>query len=956
MSKTAPEENILSQIDDKEKNHSHNIRDNNISSISSTTLEDEQRNIPYNDDRESDDLTESRSVQSDKTDNRSCDRESVASDRESVAGDRESVASDRESVASDRESVASDRESVASDRESVASRTENYKQTTIDRDSEPDTDVQPTKRRQQTQYHAAPIIEDSDSIENALDNERSDNSVEQVEDRNINNFHADENTKLRSCFKKEKGPAKKAVNFVEKQGSDDLNNILSTPRSPPRSPRPLYEEPIRSTATELESTKPVRGRTTAFNWNTTFNAMSRPTGRNTKIGGVMGGAPPPARGRVSLHTQKLNKTDIEMLRLLDTEHKENTVKAKSFRKKNGLGDDLGDVEIHDSDEEDEDELAHRQEVIIRSIIDKPATKWYIIHPEVSHLMIWWKTLITITLIALVTVTPYEIAFGYQQSLQLPVQGWFYYNRILDLIFIIDFILNFITMVPQLDGSYVSDPKLIRKHYFQGYFPTDAISLLPWDLVALYIGKDRENTYEQHPISLIKCLRCIRVTRLILIIKHLRSQASLHHGSSQQKLRLMESVGRLVLVAHWGACLFGLIGTLQRGIEITWISTLAQTEAFEDHAPTGVDLYFSALYWSIYSITSVGYGDITPTNTIERAFCCCMLIIFAGFWASVLGTATVIMQSLDHASTEFYKKLDFVNATMKSQKFDKDTERRIRTFIVRKHTMQGSKNIVDIMSALSPVLQNEVAMKLYGNLLCKIPYFSRISTSCLKMFVLALDQTMHAQTEKFGWIWTLYVLIQGSCIRNATNQITSLGTIWGEDFVLKDISLTENPQAYALTYCEVMELPRNSLYEVASHFPELEIRVRRYCVCTAVRRGILREAFNKQMEYNKTGRSSQDDSTQNGRIAPSDAKRTNVLKRVTNFVGEVNFGPPSQVGRRPSEPEMERKTTVARSNAAIRRSLSPVRAMQQAGRTRNTGTMDPGLDMEMDMLNEFNSNF
>ncbi|EGB03629.1 hypothetical protein AURANDRAFT_9604, partial [Aureococcus anophagefferens] len=48
-------------------------------------------------------------------------------------------------------------------------------------------------------------------------------------------------------------------------------------------------------------------------------------------------------------------------------------------------------------------------------------------------------------------------------------------------------------------------------------------------------------------------------------------------------------------------------------------------------------YIAALYFSVYTLTSIGYGDITATNPTE--FCVATFFIFFGsfFWAYTIGS-------------------------------------------------------------------------------------------------------------------------------------------------------------------------------------------------------------------------------------------------------------------------------------------------------------------------------
>ena len=58
------------------------------------------------------------------------------------------------------------------------------------------------------------------------------------------------------------------------------------------------------------------------------------------------------------------------------------------------------------------------------------------------------------------------------------------------------------------------------------------------------------------------------------------------------------------------------------------------------------IYSACLYWAITTITSVGYGDITPQNADEMRFCTFFLLVGSILWAYIIGNACGIASSLD----------------------------------------------------------------------------------------------------------------------------------------------------------------------------------------------------------------------------------------------------------------------------------------------------------------------
>lgn len=81
---------------------------------------------------------------------------------------------------------------------------------------------------------------------------------------------------------------------------------------------------------------------------------------------------------------------------------------------------------------------------------------------------------------------------------------------------------------------------------------------------------------------------------------------------------------IILITHIAACAWHYVGLLNvRENEATsWLTTqgLLHEEWYIQ--------YMSSFYWSIVTVMTVGYGDITPQNYLERCFCL-FIILFGG---------------------------------------------------------------------------------------------------------------------------------------------------------------------------------------------------------------------------------------------------------------------------------------------------------------------------------------
>jgi hypothetical protein len=65
--------------------------------------------------------------------------------------------------------------------------------------------------------------------------------------------------------------------------------------------------------------------------------------------------------------------------------------------------------------------------------------------------------------------------------------------------------------------------------------------------------------------------------------------------------------------------------------------------------TNMEIYMLSLYWTITTITTVGYGDISGTNSIERIFCSIIMLIGVISFSYANGSLSSILTTYDSSS-------------------------------------------------------------------------------------------------------------------------------------------------------------------------------------------------------------------------------------------------------------------------------------------------------------------
>ena len=62
-----------------------------------------------------------------------------------------------------------------------------------------------------------------------------------------------------------------------------------------------------------------------------------------------------------------------------------------------------------------------------------------------------------------------------------------------------------------------------------------------------------------------------------------------------------------------------------------------------------------------TLTTVGYGDITPTNQTERLYATFMMIIGASFYGFVVGAISSVVSSSDLNASVYIERMDLISA-------------------------------------------------------------------------------------------------------------------------------------------------------------------------------------------------------------------------------------------------------------------------------------------------------
>jgi hypothetical protein len=258
----------------------------------------------------------------------------------------------------------------------------------------------------------------------------------------------------------------------------------------------------------------------------------------------------------------------------------------------------------------------------------------------------WDLFITLVLIFTCIETPVRITFvesnfshDHEEHYGLDMV-----STIVDSLFLIDILLIFNTAYYDEDFRIIEDRKAIASNYMQSWFLIDILAIIPFDVI---IGGSGINGVVR--IARIgRLYKLIKLTRLLRILKIVKERSKLlKYFKELMKVgvgfeRLFFFVLMFLILCHIVSCLWVLVATFN-GIEEVSGSWLDQNNLI---GLSMSELYLTSFYFTVTTITTVGYGDISACTPSEQMFCIIIMIIGVISFSFASGSLASILQNSD----------------------------------------------------------------------------------------------------------------------------------------------------------------------------------------------------------------------------------------------------------------------------------------------------------------------
>lgn len=307
---------------------------------------------------------------------------------------------------------------------------------------------------------------------------------------------------------------------------------------------------------------------------------------------------------------------------------------------------------------------------------------WIVKPNTMNYHLWQVALIFSILYNAVFIPPLIAFFHFNHSALLTLIQTL--NIFSDIIYFTDILLCMLVFAFVENNNFVVLREKMCKNYItKKVFIVHVLASLPMDAFALLIMQS-QNGYQA--LSMLQIIGLLRVNKLLRLVDINRLVTCveeyfflLWNSTMMNIWKVLKLMTVVYLTAHIIGSLFFFIAYNEHLIgDYNWAydsgilkECLFGAAVFEvmPRCDSGIDhrlivkQYVTSVYWAVATLTTVGYGDVTPITSHEQIVTIIVFIIGTGIYTMVISCLQGIVCQLDVTSDIFKSRKDRIKVLL-----------------------------------------------------------------------------------------------------------------------------------------------------------------------------------------------------------------------------------------------------------------------------------------------------
>jgi Ion transport protein/Cyclic nucleotide-binding domain len=504
------------------------------------------------------------------------------------------------------------------------------------------------------------------------------------------------------------------------------------------------------------------------------------------------------------------------------------LKIKLFLKRLGRQESVEEDQIFNDTQElndDDYNLERRYSMLMSNFymdsIRLETTPLFVIHPE-SKVRSVWNIILACLLLYTAILMPYLMAF----TDEVIWDAWFYISLIIDILFLVDFVLNCFTAYYDNESVLIVSHKQIFTNYLKGWFLFDLVACFPFDILEIFESSSSHSSKSfLRIVKVPRVYRLLRVSKLFKLISQskyttfekFRDYMNIKHST----MRLITSSFLIMICVHISACFWYYTAKIYNFDETTWVYNLKYLDGSAGY------LYLTCVYWAIATMITVGYGDIHPFNNLEKVYCILWMGIGIFFISFSIGRIASVINSTESKDNILIQKLAAIDEFCSEANIDKDLHNKLRKAIRFSTDKQGgSWNQKEmILNELPRALKYELSMNMFQGAAKKIEFFKLHEPAVVASIVPLLQPIF---INRLDFIYKeneiadeIYFICKGKVSYNIGEEFNFIGCIQRGNY-FGDIEIVLNsPRLYharGVLDSELFIMNRDLIQTLIGNFP------------------------------------------------------------------------------------------------------------------------------------------